>query len=139
MSKIIGTWRLQSFELQLSNEEIIFPFGKEAKGLLIYEPNGFMSGMISGEGRPNVSKPATIGIPENERAAIANKFIAYAGRYIIERNNIIHKIEVSFIPNLMGESSHAGNFQVEDNKLLISSDISEKGKTASVITKWIKM
>jgi len=122
MKSITGTWRLLSLEIRKKDNEVIYPFGKEVKGILIYQNNGYMSGMISGEGRPNVSAPATMGIPEKERLEISKNFIAYAGKYLVEDNRIIHDIEVSFIPNLMGSSSHAGNYHLDGNNLCITSE-----------------
>ncbi len=122
MKFIIGTWRLLSLEIRKYTGEVIYPFGKEVKGILIYQNNGYMSGMISGEGRPNVSAPATMGISENERLEISKNFIAYAGKYQVEDNKIIHNVEVSYIPNLMGSSSHAGNYHFDNNNLCITSE-----------------
>ena len=121
MKTIIGTWRLLSLEFIKKTGEVVYPFGKEVKGLLIYQSNGYMSGMISGEGRPNISAPATKGIPDKERLAISKNFIAYAGKYLVEGNQIIHNIEVSFVPNLMGNSSHAGTFSLKNSILCIAS------------------
>ena len=122
MKSITGTWRLLSLELKKKTGETVYPFGKEVKGLLLYQRDGYMSGIISGEGRPHVSVPATMGIPENERLAISKNFIAYAGKYHTEGHKIIHAVEVSFIPNLTGSSSHAGTFSFINNKLCITSE-----------------
>lgn len=140
METIIGTWRLKSLEIWRKTGEVIFPFGKAVKGLLIYQDNGYMSGIISGEGRPNVSAPATMGIPENERAAISQNFIAYAGKYSLEDNTILHDIEVSFIPNLMGNSSHGGMFSLNgDNLTITSKQLSLKDGDAQIKVLWRKV
>lgn len=40
-----GVWKLNSFEIQLSNGEKTFPFGEKVKGLLIYTEE-YMSGKL---------------------------------------------------------------------------------------------
>jgi len=37
---IIGTWKLISFEIQKENGEVVYPFGKNAQGSLIYTRSG---------------------------------------------------------------------------------------------------
>lgn len=120
MDSIIGTWKLLSYELKKEGK-VIFPLGKKVNGLLLYQENGFMSGIISGENRPNVTKPATMGIPDNERLEISKNFIAYSGKYCVDNDKIIHSIEVSFIPNLIGDTSHFGIFELKGNNLVIKS------------------
>ncbi len=134
MKTIIGTWRLLSLELRKETGEVIFPLGKEVKGLLLYQNDGFMSGIISGEGRPNVSVPAAVGIPDAERLAISKNFIAYSGRYSIDNDKIVHSVEVSFVPNLMGNSSHIGTFSlIGDNLSIKSKQLSKKNKNYLIV------
>lgn len=134
---IIGTWKLLSFEVIKDDETRVNPFGKELNGLLIYHENGYMSGIISGEGRPNISSTASMGISEKERAAIAQNFIAYAGKYHINGDMVIHEIEVSFLPNLIGEKSHSNSFIVMNNKLITVSKNQNLGNNSiSVTLEW---
>ncbi len=120
MSSIIGTWKLLSYQLRKKGN-ISFPLGENVRGLLIYQENGYMSGIISGENRPDVTSPASMGISEKERLEISKNFIAYSGKFFVEGNKIVHSVEVSFVPNLMGKTNHAGTFEVNDNNLTISS------------------
>ena len=40
---LIGAWKLISYEGRYEGEEPFFPFGKDAKGLLIYKDGGRFS------------------------------------------------------------------------------------------------
>lgn len=42
---LLGTWKLVSFEIRVSNNDVLYPFGEIVKGLLIYT-DGYMSGKL---------------------------------------------------------------------------------------------
>ncbi len=136
MNSIIGTWELVSLEVK-NSKHILTPFGKNVKGLLIYQSNGFMSGIISGEERPQVSSAALFGLSEKERSEIAKNFIAYAGTFHVENDKIIHHVKVSFIPNLMVKSAHTSSFSLNNNRLEITSKQADKtGETITITLIW---
>lgn len=60
MTNVCGTWKLLSFEIVLSNSQIIYPFGNEVKGMLIYTEKGYMSGKLMTCERANFALPATL-------------------------------------------------------------------------------
>ena len=120
MQSIKGTWLLQSLIMENENKTIE-PFGRNVKGVLIYTEDGYMTGIISATERPNVSSPAMMGLSDEERIAISKNFNAYAGRYKVEADKIIHYVESSFVPNLMTLQEHVLSFNVEDNKLVTVS------------------
>ncbi len=121
MSEIVGTWELKSLTFTEKEKIVSYPFGRNVNGLVIYHGNGYMSGVISGEGRPEVSSTATRGISDAERLAISRNFIAYAGKYRIEDDMVCHMVMSSFLPNLMNEESHNSKFEVNGNILITTS------------------
>nr|WP_230086950.1 lipocalin-like domain-containing protein [Aerococcus sp. Group 2] len=48
--QLIGTWRLLSYETEKDGEKV-YPFGKDAKGFIMYNPDGYMSAQLSKVGR----------------------------------------------------------------------------------------
>ena len=58
---IVGTWRLVSFtEQNLETGAITYPFGEEAKALVIYEANGYVATIFTKSDRkPPVAAQAT--------------------------------------------------------------------------------
>ena len=39
LPKLVGSWKLVSFNIQDSSGQTAYPFGKDAQGRLIYEPD----------------------------------------------------------------------------------------------------
>jgi len=87
-SLITGTWKLKSFEVQKENGEILYPFGEDAIGLVVYS----ISGHFSVQYMPRVQDEANI------------KGISYFGcfEYNREKDYIIHHVEGSVFPNNEG-------------------------------------
>ena len=133
MESIVGIWRIISFDLVSESRGILQPFGEALNGLVYYLQNGFMSGIISGSGRPDVSATATLGIPDSERVAISRRFIAYAGKYTIEDNTVFHHVEVSFVPNLMRKEAHRNLFEVQGNRMTTRSIPKNTGNEEPVL------
>ena len=50
--KLAGSWKLISFQSQASSGQTAYPFGKEAQGKLIYEPDGRMAVQLMNPNRP---------------------------------------------------------------------------------------
>jgi hypothetical protein len=99
---LVGAWRLCSFEYKAEGGRCFAPLGNEPQGLLIYDRSGYMSGMMAKRDRPLLSTNDLSRIPENEKAAISDGFIAYSGRYEVDGDKVIHNVEVSFVPNWAG-------------------------------------
>ncbi len=98
---ITGTWNLINFELK-RNDTISYPLGENPLGFLIYNDNGHMAVMMSKNDRPPVSTEDITHIPEEEKSKLADGFIGYSGKYEIFDNEIVHHVEMSFIPNWIG-------------------------------------
>ncbi|MGI8410458.1 MAG: lipocalin-like domain-containing protein, partial [Pyrinomonadaceae bacterium] len=80
-SKIVGTWRLVSDEFRRPNGEVIpFPdLGPNVRGLLIYDPAGYMAVHIV-----NMERPNFVGIrnvPCDDLKAALRGYRGYFGTY----------------------------------------------------------
>jgi hypothetical protein len=99
---LIGTWRLVAYELESATGAISYPYGHDPSGYLIYAADGYMSVAFMTSGRvPYVSGDRLRGTPE-ERAAAADSYVSYCGRYELLDDRVIHHIEVSLFPNWVG-------------------------------------
>lgn len=80
-SLIIGTWKLKSFEVKTKNGEVIYPYGEDATGLVIYSNTGFYSIQFM----PKIQFTGDL------------KGISYFGTYEYnrEKDYIIHHVEGS--------------------------------------------
>jgi Lipocalin-like domain len=95
---ILGTWKLVSASTSTSTgERNATPFGTTPTGFLTYTQDGRMSAMISYSGRKRLSSPDSFSAPTEEQAEAFRTFIAYAGRFTLNDDKIIHHVEISSI------------------------------------------
>ena len=101
--KLVGTWKLLSASLSTaSGERNEAPFGLSPAGFLTYTQEGRMAAMISYSRRKPLS---VIDLPlasVEEKAEAFSTFLAYAGRYTLTEDQVIHHVEVSSIQNWTG-------------------------------------
>ncbi|MFC5650530.1 lipocalin-like domain-containing protein [Paenibacillus solisilvae] len=115
----IGTWRLISYEERTADGKVYYPTGPDATGYIMYNADGFMSVAIMAANRHNFASgdPAK-GTPEELAAAAA--YLSYAGKYEVMDNLVIHHVEISFFPNLAGNTRER-TAEFNENILILSS------------------
>ncbi len=103
-SKLVGTWRLVSAtSAAASGEQNEPPYGPNPAGFLIYTVEGRVSAMISYGGRKPLSVGAKAAALLEEAAEAFKTFLAYAGRYRVSDDKVIHSIEISSIQNYVNK------------------------------------
>jgi hypothetical protein len=100
--RLVGTWRLLSFEAQDEDGCITFPFGQDVVGFITYTSEGYMSVQFGRADRARLSGADWAGAPSSEIAAAARGYIAYCGRYEIRDGDVVHQVESSLMPNWIG-------------------------------------
>jgi len=81
---LVGAWRLERWSLEYEDERPAeFPLGPDARGMLLYTPDGQVSATLMNTGQPSAS-------------------LAYAGRYDVRGGAVYHSIEISTAPTLVG-------------------------------------
>lgn len=104
--QVIGTWQLVSYQSEDEAGNIIYPFGKDAKGFIMYNPDGYMSAQLCKVGRPAyTSGDMQTGIQE-EMATVAHCYMAYSGRFELdeEKGALTHHMDVSMNPTWEGQA-----------------------------------
>ena len=118
----VGTWRLLSYEVRRADGEIVYPWGQDPIGLLIYSEDGYMSVAMMSANRTrfvtNDVKRSTI----EEKAAAVNTYISYSGRYDIQGDTVIHHVEVCLFPNWVGNDQKR-TYKFDDNRLTLSTPL----------------
>jgi hypothetical protein len=100
---IVGAWSLSSYvTADITGENREYPLGQNARGLIIYTADRFMSVQISKAGRPHYEDGALHGGTDTERASAAAGYLAYAGRYSVQGDVVTHKPFASLFPNWEG-------------------------------------
>ena len=103
-TNLIGAWTLQSYQsTAIDGSEVSYPLGVDARGIIMYTPDGYMSAQLMRSGRPRFSGDDMHLAPNDELAAAASGYLTYAGPYSVVRDGLIaHHVEVSLLPNWIG-------------------------------------
>jgi Lipocalin-like domain len=96
---VVGTWKLVSASASTADGRVIdAPFGLSPTGIITYTRDGQMTAMISYGGRKPLSGDR-ISSPASERAEAFATFFAYAGRYSVKGDKVVHHVEISSVQN----------------------------------------
>ncbi|MEC7986886.1 MAG: lipocalin-like domain-containing protein [Myxococcota bacterium] len=100
---VLGHWRLDQFTLSFSDRRPSrSPFDD---GFLFYGSNGTMQACLSKKIRSAFSQK---GLErghnghEAEKSQCFDEYLSYAGRYQIQQNQVIHHVELSLNPTIIG-------------------------------------
>jgi hypothetical protein len=116
---IVGTWEVTSFTvLYLDNNETARPFGERPSGYIQYSPGGHMVVFLAAENR---RQPAGTVHTDAERIELFKTiFGAYAGKYRVEDNKVIHNVVASWTQSWNG-TEQVRYFELDGNKLTIKT------------------
>ncbi len=107
---LVGTWKLKSnvMEHKATGERHLV-HGENPNGYLIFTPEGRLMAILSEPGREPARSDA-------ERAALFKNMVAYSGRYRVEGDKFITKVDVSWNKWWNGQE-HARYFKVTGKRL----------------------
>jgi Lipocalin-like domain len=79
-TNLIGAWTLQSCEAHsIDGSNVTYPLGVDVQGIIMYSPDGYMSGQLMRSDRARFSGDDTHLAPEDDLAAAASGYLNYAG------------------------------------------------------------
>ena len=92
---------MKEWTAELKSGDIIFPFGKDAKGIITYDKFGNMAVQVMKNERPPFLSEDPLQAQPDEILDAYNGFIAYSGRYEVDTNSnkVTHQIKISSFPN----------------------------------------
>ena len=99
---LVGAWKLHSWENRADDGQVTYPMGTDALGSLLYTADGRFSVMISRAGRSWFAAGDLLGGTTEEQARAVEGFVAYAGRYSLYGDRVVHHVELSLFPNWVG-------------------------------------
>lgn len=139
--KLLGYWKLQSWEIRRADGRVTYPLGQSPRGLLIYGENDLMAAQLGDPDRPgfNINDRA-LGTPEELKAAFEG-YTAYFGRYEVDeaQKAVIHYPDMALFPNYIG-SEQVRYVQLEGNHLFLSTNpISFQGHEQVYVLVWEKL
>jgi hypothetical protein len=125
---LIGTWRLVSFEVQDEGGRITYPFGRDAVGFITYTGDGHMAVQFGRADRARLAGGDWVGGILTEIAAAAREYFAYCGTYDYRDGEVVHRVELSLMPNWIGgEQTRLVVFD-EDNVTLTTPPVPVGGR-----------
>jgi lipocalin-like protein len=131
-ARLQGVWRLLSYTLEYQatgRKEAVM--GDKPTGYAIFTPEGRAMFVITGEDR----RPQA---DDKARGALLN-IVAYTGRYRVEGDRWITKVDVAWNPEWVGTEQERF-FRLEGNRLEVTTpwrimpNWPEKGTTRSILT-----
>ena len=117
---LIGAWRLVSYEARTEDGDVSYPLGRDATGYIMYTADGHMSVAMMRADRANYASGDLKGGTDEEKIAAAETYISYSGRYELQSDRVVHRVEVAFFPNRVGTSQER-TFKFSDNTLSLST------------------
>jgi len=118
---LIGTWLLQSWEARdAGTDEIRYPYGEGAKGILMYTTDGWMSAALCSKQRepfPAYDKPADV--PTELKAEAFDQYFHYSSTYEIKGDEVFHDVKFSSNPSFPG-TMQVRKMNLEGNILTLS-------------------
>jgi Lipocalin-like domain len=132
-TKILGTWKLVSFEVEIQTTGQKEPvMGQNPTGYAIFTPEGRAFFMLTGEGR----KPAKT---VQERADLLDTLVAYTGTYRLEGDEWITQVDVAWNPEWIG-TEQKRFFKMEGDRVQVVTawgvhpNWPDKGMTRRILT-----
>ncbi|KAL9032281.1 MAG: hypothetical protein Q9214_008032, partial [Letrouitia sp. 1 TL-2023] len=109
-SQLIGAWELVKYsapkEQDRSNNA--YPMGKDAQGIIIYTPDGYMSVQIQKPGQPKFQFDDLNAGTEEDLRAVGEHYLAYTGPFYLDESGEVpilqHHMTNCTFPNWLGKS-----------------------------------
>ncbi|HKW16998.1 MAG TPA: lipocalin-like domain-containing protein [Terriglobales bacterium] len=132
-NRLAGTWSLVgAVSTASSGERNENPYRENPSGLLTYSPDGRVMALISFGGR----KPLSMRAGTDEKAEAFETFLAYSGRYTVNGDKVIHRVEISSIQNYVNRDLVRTVIFEGDRMTLVTPPTSLNGKVQTIELTW---
>lgn len=104
-SDLTGPWHLEDFTIRFADDRPpLRPFGEGARGQLIYTADGHMSATLCRADRPPLGGrlETSARAPADAKAAAFDGYLAYAGRWRLDGDAVVHAVDFALTPDLVG-------------------------------------
>lgn len=100
-AELIGAWRLIRYDFHAPDGRVLPRYPSGARGLLHYGADGRMSAHLAAAERPATGDDMSAVAPETARATLRG-YMAYAGRWSLEGEEVRHDVEMCLRPDWEG-------------------------------------
>jgi len=106
---LIGSWEIHNYvATPIDGSPLIYPLGKDAKGIIMYTPDGYMSAQLMRPGVPKFVVGDLTDGTQSELAMAMKNYLAYSGRFEVKtvdgKAKLTHQMEVSLFPNWLANT-----------------------------------
>ncbi|NTJ44311.1 lipocalin-like domain-containing protein [Agrobacterium larrymoorei] len=120
MKSIQGEWNLVGWERKTPGQDVVLPFGKKPKGLLIYAPDKSMAVQMIAADRAQIGTGDPLGGTDAQKAAAYSSNLSYFGRYEVEGDVIVHAVTGSAYPDWSGTVQRR-SFVLDGDRLVLKT------------------
>ena len=99
---LVGRWDIVSWVQAYDDGRRQYPMGEDLHGFIRYGDDGDMTVMIARRDRPNFSTGGQWDAADHEKAAAYESMLAYAGRYELDGDHVVHHVDMSLFPGWTG-------------------------------------
>ena len=113
--QLVGTWKVVSLITRFDGGDAVEPFGPNPKGRLVLTPEGDWI---------NILTKADRGPARNaeEKAALLDSMLAYSGKYTVEGNRMVIRVDMSWNEIYAGANQNQTRFfSMEGDRLIVRS------------------
>lgn len=117
-----GAWRLEANVFRDEEGTESYPFGKDCRGLIVYDPSGMMAVQMIRADRPQFPSEDIKGLDEQTLRAAFEGLNTYFGRFDVDaaRQIVIHHVEAASLPNRFG-SRQERQYEFDGDRLILRS------------------
>ena len=114
---LVGAWSLQRFWVTKPDGAVVFPYGEDAMGTLLYTNSGWMSADLGRADRGSddiTSLEYAASADPNQRLRAYDGYTSYSGRYEVHEGTpdaagtatveVLHHIELALVPAMIGQT-----------------------------------
>jgi hypothetical protein len=109
--QLAGSWKLNSWTIQIIGGEVTEPFGPNPKGRAVFTPDGYVAFVVAAANR----KPAA---NDADSTALLKTLMAYTGKFTIEGDKFTTKVDISWSELFTG-TDQVRFFKLEGDKLTL--------------------
>ncbi len=131
--KVVGTWKLVSYEVEVQATGQKAPvMGEKPTGYATFTQEGRVFFVLTGEARKAAKT-------DQERAELLSTLIAYTGTYSVEGDKWTTNVDVAWNPEWVG-TKQVRDFKLDGERLMVLTpwrvmpNWADKGLTRSIVT-----
>lgn len=126
---LVGSWELTHWDYTVDGVHRGFVMGEDARGQILYTPEGRMSAILMQADRPPFEVSAFHQGSAEQREAAALTYVSYGGTFDVEGDRVSHHVAYCLFPDWIG-TDLVREVSWDDEQLVLTAvpDITSTGK-----------